>query len=265
LPYFLSEGMRIHYNVEGKGIPFVIPSYDYEGRREGLGLTDDLIKAGYQVIGFDFRGSGQSQPATDPSQLRAGYAVRDCVALLDSLGVKEKAYFMGYSQGSGHSLCMALTHPERVRGLVLGGTGVGALSMAGLFFKSALLTRQRLVPWGENLTRNAKSVGEKQVKYWETYVEALQQDALEYGNLEAVTVPTIILVGDGDSTTDSAAFYVTQMLEKRLPNAWRIVIEGTNHMTCAADPRFKEAVLAFLKQQSGRKTHQGGKRNGSCS
>lgn len=245
----ISDGLKIRYEVEGEGIPLVILSYDFQARTDTR-RTDGLLQAGYKVIGIDFRGSGQSQPVTEPAQLRGGYCVRDVLAILDSLGIDERAIFMGYSQGAGHSLRMALTCPERVRSLVLGGLGGGALAMSGLYFKSALNSRQKLVPWGETLLQLAKSQDEKAMRYWETYIEALQQDALEYGNLEAISVPTLIIVGENDSHTDFAAFYVTQMLEERIPNSRRIVIEGTNHMTCAQDPRFWEAVTSFLRSQS---------------
>jgi pimeloyl-ACP methyl ester carboxylesterase len=139
---------------------------------------------------------------------------------------------------------MALECPERVRGLILGGTGGGALAMAGLYFKSALNSRTSLIPWGEALIQGASS--EPVAQYWKNYVAALQQDNLEYGDLESVNVTSLIIVGDGDCATDFAAFYVTQMLEERMPNAKRIIIYGTNHMTCSTDHRFLETVISFL-------------------
>jgi len=85
---------------------------------------EPVLAAGYRVIAFDNRGFGFSdRPARGYSN--ADYA-RLVVALLDSLGVDD-AVLVGHSMGAAIAAEVALTHPDRARGLVLIGPAlVGA-------------------------------------------------------------------------------------------------------------------------------------------
>jgi pimeloyl-ACP methyl ester carboxylesterase len=76
------------------------------------------LPSGRRVISYDARGYGQSAPPTGPfSQFD------DAVAVLDRLGVPS-ALLVGHSGGGGTAVSLALTHPERVTGLVLVAPGV---------------------------------------------------------------------------------------------------------------------------------------------
>jgi pimeloyl-ACP methyl ester carboxylesterase len=76
-----------------------------------------LPRAGYQVIAYDARGHGESNPAPD----RAAYTYADMVAdlarLLDELDL-ERAVLAGASMGAATTLAFTAEHPERVAALV---------------------------------------------------------------------------------------------------------------------------------------------------
>lgn len=94
-----NQGIRIHYEVEGKGPPLVL----VHGRGasltmwRALGYTAALGKS-YQLILVDIRGHGQSDKPSGPEPLRPDAMASDVVAVLDDVGVA-KTHYLGYSMG----------------------------------------------------------------------------------------------------------------------------------------------------------------------
>ncbi|OKI15946.1 alpha/beta hydrolase [Nocardiopsis sp. TSRI0078] len=74
------------------------------------------------MIGPDLRGHGASGKPTDSAFYLPEHFVADLVAMLDETGV-DKVDVVGYSMGSRLAWELALTAPERVRRVVLGGFG----------------------------------------------------------------------------------------------------------------------------------------------
>jgi len=76
--------------------------------------------ARYRIILFDQRGCGRSTPHSELRENTTWDLVGDMERLRTLLGV-EKWVVFGGSWGSTLSLCYAVTHPERVHGLILRG------------------------------------------------------------------------------------------------------------------------------------------------
>lgn len=81
-------------------------------------LTED----GRRVIAFDNRGHGFSQKLYQPSDYALESMARDAVNLLNHLGI-DCADIMGYSMGARIAITIALSYPERLNRLILGGVG----------------------------------------------------------------------------------------------------------------------------------------------
>jgi pimeloyl-ACP methyl ester carboxylesterase len=113
---FDHDGICVRYQDEGDGLPFVFQH----------GLGGDLSQpfgvyrpaAGVRLIGFDFRGHGETRPLGDVAKLTIADLADDLVALLDHLKI-ERAVIGGISLGSAVAVNTALRHPKRVIGLVL--------------------------------------------------------------------------------------------------------------------------------------------------
>ena len=111
------EGV-LHCEIEGAGTPLVLLS-------GGPGCSHHYFHPSFsraasfaQVIYYDQRGTGQSEP--DPRAER--YALRQAVADLDRLRTElgfARWVVLGHSYGGLLAQCYALEHPERVLGLVL--------------------------------------------------------------------------------------------------------------------------------------------------
>ena len=102
--FFDSNGVKIHYTVQGKGEP-VLLIHGFTASiplQWGLpGITAALAK-NYQVIAFDNRGHGRSGKPHDPKQY-GKEMVEDAVRLLDHLhigqGPRDRLLHGGHDRG----------------------------------------------------------------------------------------------------------------------------------------------------------------------
>lgn len=82
-------------------------------------LIEPLGAAGYRTIAVDMPGWGKSPKWENASGKSVVAGKSAVVAMLDSLGVETAYALMGKSWGGGVSLDFALTHPTRVKKLIL--------------------------------------------------------------------------------------------------------------------------------------------------
>jgi pimeloyl-ACP methyl ester carboxylesterase len=124
MPYADSEGLRIHYRVEGEGQPLMI----HHGFGVGLESVYDVVslvetlRTDYQLILIDARGHGASDKPHDPDAYGMELRVADVVAVLDELQIS-KTHFCGYSMGGTVGFGIAKYAPERLLSLIIGGEG----------------------------------------------------------------------------------------------------------------------------------------------
>ena len=83
--------------------------------------------------------------------------MRDAVAVLDHLKI-DKAHLIGLSMGGYTALQVALNHPERVRSMVLAGTGSGSRALVHGGLPQALARPRRPVR-ARRFGRVAKTYG----------------------------------------------------------------------------------------------------------
>jgi pimeloyl-ACP methyl ester carboxylesterase len=77
-----------------------------------------LQRAGHDVLAYDARGHGRSDPAPSPEAYTYEDLAADLLGVLDGAGM-ERAVLAGASMGAHTAVRVALEHPERVAGLVL--------------------------------------------------------------------------------------------------------------------------------------------------
>ena len=121
MPRVRVNGVPLHYERHGSGEPlllitgFTISSAVFEPVLE-------LYGGRFECITYDNRGSGRSGAPLRPTSMAELAA--DAAGLLRALGV-ESAHVCGLSMGGMIAQELAIRFPERVRGLVLGGTTPG--------------------------------------------------------------------------------------------------------------------------------------------
>ena len=109
---------RLRGESIGEGHPVVLCHGITATRHQLLHGSQALPRAGYEVITFDARGHGESDPAPEGS----GYGYPELVADLEAVvaeTVGDAPFVLGgHSWGSHTATAYALAHPQRVAGLV---------------------------------------------------------------------------------------------------------------------------------------------------
>jgi pimeloyl-ACP methyl ester carboxylesterase len=251
------NGFRMYYEVAGRGLPLL---FVHGGLGGGTGSARfrqhhmaELARYA-EVIAFDRRAAGRSEtPAADYSF--AGF-VADLFALLDYLG-RSRAVLMGTSAGGPQVLQAALTHPERVIGLILGSTAtqtvrvppelatlITFLGTDGLAQLQAMLARPETTPAAGTAAAARSPVGNFGGVLQTYLAYHLHGDPIAT-RLHEISVPALILHGTAD---EEIAFAEAERLHAALPDAVLVAFPGGGHGIMATHAEaYRQAIIPFLQ------------------
>jgi proline iminopeptidase len=125
MPYASTpDSVRLHYEEVGSGLPIL---FVHEFAGDHRSWEPQLREFGkrYRCIAYAARGYTPSDVPADKDAYSYQHVMRDCVAVLDHLGI-DQAHIVGLSMGGYTTLQVALNHPARVRSMTLAGTGSGS-------------------------------------------------------------------------------------------------------------------------------------------
>lgn len=108
MPFFIHEGKRLHYTLEGDG-PILLFVHGLGGNAENWILQRKSFSRRHRVVALDLPGHGRSE-GRDVGFRRYWQAI---LALCDHLGAETVA-ICGLSKGARASLMFAARRPERV-------------------------------------------------------------------------------------------------------------------------------------------------------
>lgn len=111
-----ANGVSLRYAVEGAGKPIVLV-HEMGGTMESWGLVGPILAAQRRVVRYDTRGAGFSEKIR--GALSIDTMTDDLIALLDGLGINEKAALAGTAVGGAIALHTAFRFPERVAAAVV--------------------------------------------------------------------------------------------------------------------------------------------------
>ncbi len=245
-----SEDAEIAYLDAGAGPPIVLV-HGFASTKEvnwlAPGWVDTLTHAGRRAIALDNRGHGASTKFYDPAHYDSVRMAADVRALMDHLRLL-RADVMGYSMGARIAAYLALAHPERVRGLILGGLGMRLVEGVGLPEKIAEALEAPSV----------KDVSDPQAYAFRAFAEQTKSDlralaacirgsrqTLARAEVARIAAPTLVAVGTKDPIAGSA-----HELAALIPDARALDIPGRDHMLAVGDRAFKAGVLTFLQEQA---------------
>ena len=115
------NGIEIAYELRGAGIPLVM-IHGAQGDQSMFTGMASAFASNYRVLTFDQRGSGLSEKPDMPYSI--AMLADDTAALMDHLNIPS-AHIIGVSMGGMVAQEFALSHPHKVRSLVLGCTTPG--------------------------------------------------------------------------------------------------------------------------------------------
>jgi pimeloyl-ACP methyl ester carboxylesterase len=108
----------LHVERSGEGAPVVLLHGLTATHRYVVMGSKSLQRAGHDVVAYDARGHGASDPAPSPSAYAYEDLAQDLLSVLDEAGF-ERAVLAGASMGAHTAVRLAMDHPERVAGLVV--------------------------------------------------------------------------------------------------------------------------------------------------
>jgi pimeloyl-ACP methyl ester carboxylesterase len=250
---FTSQNVRIAYideppAKEGNGDPVLLI--------HGFGSTHavnwvftqwvkTLADAGRRVIAFDNRGHGRSEKLYRPEDYAIPLMAEDTYNLLDHLGIA-RADVIGYSMGARIATFLAGAHKDRLRRLVLGGTGENLIEGSsiphGVAEAMEAASLDSLTDPVQKMFRQFAEVTKSDLKALAACSRGARYkfSAAELGQID---LPVLIAVG----TKDEIAGDPTR-LGTLFPNAHMLPIPDRDHNRAVGDMVFKRGVVGFLTE-----------------
>ena len=255
----------IYYEIAGEGQPFIMIHAGVADNRQWNNEFAHFAKH-YRVVRYDLRGYGKSEPVDGEFS-----NLRDLTALLDHLHLDQPVILMGCSMGGGLSMDFALTHPSKVKALIMVGSGPSGLELdvpraakfeeAEQAFKAGdldLVAELETQIWFDGTGRTPAQVDQamRQLAY-EMNRHALDLDAKQLGKqlpdtevpaakrLNELHIPVLVIVGAHDNPYIQAA---STYMAENIPSARKVVIEDAAHLPNMDHPdEFQRIVTEFLE------------------
>jgi pimeloyl-ACP methyl ester carboxylesterase len=260
--------VRLYYETAGQGVPLVMVHAGVADSRQ-WNNEFTFFSRNYQVVRYDMRGYGKSEPVDGEFS-----HMDDLIAILNALGLHEPVVIMGCSMGGGLAMDFALTHPSRVRALIMVGSGPSGLELdvpASAKFADVekafeagdldLVSEIETQIWFDGTGRTPEQVNQAMRKLvYEMNRQALAHEVKQLGKrlpnaqisafdrLSDLKVPVLVIIGAHDTPYILAA--ADYMIEK-VPSAQKVVIEDAAHLPNMDQPEEFQAILTnFLERLS---------------
>lgn len=241
------DGTAIAYIDRGDGPTVVLHhgfAADHATNWDAPGVVDALVEAGRRVVALDARGHGQSGKPHEEAAYADGAMAKDVRALFDHLDLDD-VDLVGYSMGAIVAAQVTPSEP-RVRTLLLGGIGAGALSGRRPRSWSGAV-RDAL------LADDPSTVTDPTAKAFRTFADATGADRLALAAIQGgggpealpvgdIAVPTLVLVGEGDALVGDP-----RPLAEAIDSAECKVIGG-DHLGAVGDPDFVPSVVEWVSR-----------------
>ena len=123
MPFAHINGMNLNYEIAGTG-PAVVFLHGGNGNARDWANQIPVLSPKYKVIALDIQGHGKSEAPKSEDEYSISILAEDVLGLLNLLGIR-KCCLVGHSFGGFISLQFAVTHQDRLAGLVLVDTSSG--------------------------------------------------------------------------------------------------------------------------------------------
>lgn len=203
MPYVTSSGRRLYYEVTGDGFPLLMHhgfAQSAQSWRDAGWI--DLLESRSRVISFDILGHGRSDTPHDLEAYRMRERLSDAIAVAEAAGA-ERFDMLGFSLGGRVALEMAFRHPDRLRGLVVGGMHARAtrLTRDSMARRTATLRRGSVRALRRALRQNTP--GKDHLPDPDPEALALSDEGLldwpgVAERLSSLDAPTLMFVGEHD-------------------------------------------------------------------
>ena len=259
-----ANGISIHYQLEGPASgPVVTLSHSLA---TNLSMWDPQMPAlvsRYRVLRYDTRGHGKTDAPDGPYSLEQ--LAEDARALLQALGIP-RTHFVGLSMGGFIGQILALAYPQMLRSLVLCDTTSRVPAEAKPMWDERIRVAQTqgMEPHVEpTIGRWFTAPFREQRADVVTPVRGMIRGTNPRGyigcchaiaalnltdRLSAITVPTLIIVGEDDSATPVAA---SRTIHERVKGSELVILKSASHLSnMEQSEAFNRAITTFLARHN---------------
>jgi len=231
---------ELYYEEAGKGIPLIL-LHSGGGSTASWKPNMSAFAEKYRVIAYDRPGYGQSSPREVFPLDYFDRDVEDLAALLEKLGLTERVFLCGCSDGGTIALLFAARFPERTRAIVCEG------AHGYVEEKAVKALREERLRWEEGFRNKGlwdTPRARAQAAFFDRWLDPAFRDWNVMDRLARIGCPTLIVQGTEDE-------YAEMSHAERLADAikgsvlWEV--DGAGHMPHASLPdEFNRRTLAFL-------------------
>jgi 3-oxoadipate enol-lactonase len=262
MPKIKANGISVHYTLEGlESSPVITLSHSLATDYSMWEPQIEKLRASYRVLRYDTRGHGDTDAPEGPYSL--DMLAEDLLGLLEALGIR-KTFFMGISMGGMIGQVLGLKAPSMLSALILCDT-------------SSRVPEEAKPLWDERIEVVKKegmgSQVEATIERWftpqfrEEHLEMVEKvvamirttnprgyigcahaiRALDLTDrLSAITVPTLIVVGENDPGTPLSA---SETIHERIKDSELVILNSAAHLSNIEQAEaFTAAVLNFLRK-----------------
>jgi len=260
MPIAKINGADLYYEIHGIGPETMIFSHGLLWSGKMFKAQVDYFKARYKCIVYDHRGQGRSEVTESGYDMDALY--EDVVALMKHLNLGP-CHMIGLSMGGFVAMRVAARNFELLKSLILIETSAeeepnkfkykllngivklfGVKAVAGkimpiLFGQTFLNDSGRYderVYWRNELIKNKKTITRA--------VKGVISRASVMKELDNISIPTLIIVGDEDVATVPEK---SKNIKLKIPQARLALIKGAGHSSTIEEPhQVVDTIEVFL-------------------
>jgi 3-oxoadipate enol-lactonase len=258
------NGINVNYTLEGPPSgPVVMLSNSLASNLTMWDPQMPVLTSHYRVLRYDTRGHGDTDAPAGPYSLEE--LAEDTRGLLHALGIP-RVHFVGLSMGGMIGQSLALHHPELLQSLVLCDTMSRVPTEAKALWEERIHTAH---------SRGMEALVEATIARWFTApFRAQRTDVVDkvrtmiratppqgYAGcchaiaalnlterLNAITLPTLVIVGEDDPGTPVAA---SRVIHEQIQGSELVILNAAAHLSNLEQPEaFNQALTRFLARHA---------------
>jgi 3-oxoadipate enol-lactonase len=254
------NGISVHYTLEGPASgPVITMSNSLASNLSMWEPQMPVLTSRYRVLRYDTRGHGGTEATAGPYSLDE--LSEDVRALLRALGIT-RTHFIGLSMGGMIGQIIAIKYPQMLQSLVLCDTMSRVPTEAKPMWDDRIHTAETggmeplveptLARWFTEPFRQKGSpvldqvrtmIGSTPPRGYTGCCHAIAALNLT-DHLKAITLPTLIIVGEDDPATPVAASHV---IHEQVRGSELVILKSAAHLSNLEQPEaFNQALTAFL-------------------
>ncbi len=261
------NGLQLYYEVHGEpGVSETVPLMLIPGAfmsTDSMNQWVDAFERRRPLIVFDQQGHGRT--ADTPRAMSYEQFGDDAAALLHALQI-ERADVMGYSQGGGVALQLAVRHPQRVSKLVI----LSATYRQEGWYPSVLEALAGLsaddlrhTPVGEAFRQHTADP-----EAFDAYIDKMrvlnaEDQDISDAQMRSIQAKTMVIVGDADGVKPEHAVAMFKLRGggdeeaaatgtiSKVPQARLVIVPATSHIAISTlVPLLEPMITAFLDDEA---------------